>query len=74
MVDQNKIVFTGKCLEHPLGMFPDKHRHFIHSVFNEVGKEVRYQFFDTCLLALVSDMKQGNESMILTSSKSKIPS
>ncbi|KAI5750890.1 hypothetical protein M8J77_002251 [Diaphorina citri] len=60
VVDQNKIVFTGKCLEHPLGMFPDKHRHFIHSVFNEVGKEVRYQFFDTCLLALVSDMKQGN--------------
>lgn len=59
VVDQNKIVFSGKCLEHPLGLFPEKHRHFIHNVIAEVDKDVRYQFFDTCLLAMVNDLKQG---------------
>uniref|UniRef100_A0A8D9DTU2 Transmembrane protein 214 n=1 Tax=Cacopsylla melanoneura TaxID=428564 RepID=A0A8D9DTU2_9HEMI len=60
VVDQNKIVFSGKCLEHPLGLFPDKHRNFLQHVFSEVDKDTRYQFFDTCLLALVHDLKQGN--------------
>ncbi|KAL1463379.1 hypothetical protein WDU94_015134 [Cyamophila willieti] len=60
VVDQNKTVFSGKCLEYPLGSFPEKHRNFLQSVFSRVDKETRCQYFHTCLLALINELKKGN--------------